>query len=86
MTHIPIILMKWCMLIIMISPSLIVAIELLLIVELTLSNTLGPLVPIITIVVVVIWSVTIIATLVVIWKWPVLMLIRVTIVTITPSW
>ncbi len=86
MTHIPIIPTKRCWVIIVISSSLIVVIELLLVAELTLSNMLGPLVPIITIVVIIIWSVTIIVTLEAIWKWPILMLIRVMILTIAPSW
>ncbi len=84
MTHIPIIPIEWCRMITIILSSLIVAIELLLVAELTLSNTLGPLVPIITIVVIVSWSVSIIASLVAISKWPVLMLIRVTILTMAP--
>ncbi len=80
MTHIHIIPIEWCPVIIIILSSLIVTIQLLLVVELTLSITLGSLVPIITIVVRVIWSVSVIATLVAILKWPVLMLIRVLVI------
>ncbi len=47
-------------------------IELVLVAELTLSNMLGPLVPIVTNVVVVTWSVSIIATLVAILKSPII--------------
>ncbi len=70
MTHIPIIPIGRCQMITIKLSGLFVAIKLLLIAELTLSTTLGPLVSIITIVIIVIWSVSMIATLVgLFWCW-----------------